>query len=735
MTTRDAADLIRRSWRWPGRSGWFSRPRPAAPRHLSRRRAALAAVDLVTWRRHGLHMLSVVAAACGVIALSAGYLRDVSLYLTPDAAHYLADADALTGSGVRELRHAPLFPLIVAGARMVSAQPVTAFHLALGLTLAGLVGSLYVLLRRWVSPGPALFGSVLGTCLPTTAELMGWQGGATLAGVAALALALAAVEAWVTGHPRGGPLTGAALGLAALAHPFLLAVAAWCVAVRWTVHALCHRRPSMGWGPLGLRGVGSSATVFLSGLAVVVPVYRRLQGGGGFALQFPQPEGVAALLGWATGGWLVVALLVVAAAAAFVFSSPGPVAAVSAVGLLTLFMASAVDGSSDYVSRIAYVLPVPVAAGLAAAAQVGLNPGRSLLRRLPRPRATAGLLLVALVGGLAVNGYGPRLERAASYYQWLQPDDIPALQRLGRRTGTVATSWKANDYGSGVATSWYVEGLARRPAFGPTEPQRSMIPEQVEKGADMQRLFAGDVGVENGVLQVAAGPRGARTDPALAVRSAGFYQPLLFVDSLVDDYPVPLADSTQRTVRDDGVEIVHREDGEPVLRQDVRLDGRRMELSYELADSFDGGEWEAYLWPAYGYPWRDATVLGEDTVAAQVDLPEETVGLTVTAPGAEVTPVSRDDRFGLPTIRVRASELDELSIIVDVTAQARPSALKRFHQGAILDRHDVTDVLVMKDTGWRERFDQDGCYRLNEETSDLLLYRVTDPCAGGAPVR
>lgn len=677
-----------------------------------------------------LRLLPVAVAAGALPALTALYVQSVGLYLNPDGAHYLADADALVGTGVTELRHAPLFPSLVAATRLAAPDAVTAVQLALGLALAGLQLALYVMARRWTSPWAALLVSGLAAMSPIVGELMGWQGGATLVGVAALALAIAAVEAWVTGHPWGGVLTGAALGVTALAHPFVLGVAIWCVTLRWVVHVSGRRRPSLGWDPLGLRGIAAALTIFSILLWATWPVYQRLQGGGGFSLRPPTLESVTEMLEWATGGGLPAVVLGVAVAAALGFRSPGPLSVIAAVGTLVVLIGAALEASSEYTSRIAYVLPAAVAAGLAAAAEMARSPLHELVSRLVRPRMTAGILVVALVGGLAFGGYGPRVERAASYYQWLQSSDIAALQRLGRRAGAVATSWKGNDYGSGVGTSWYVEGLARRKAYGPTAPSQSMIPEQVTIGADTQQLFAGAEGLQNGTLQIATGPPGIRADPAIAVRSSGMYHPMIFGNALVNQYPVPLSTHPARRSSGRRLSVVHRDDGDEVLRQELELHGRRVEMTYRLADSSKRGDWDLYLWPAYGFPWTEATAVGSETVAATVDLPDETVALTVTAPGAEVSAVDGDARYGLPAIRVRARDVDTVSVAVDVRATARPTVVKRFDQQAILRRHAITDVLLLKDTGWRARFDQDSCYRLDEETASVLVYRVAQECNG-----
>ena len=66
-------------------------------------------------RERALVAVVVVVAAAALAALTVARLRGaVSLFLSPDGAHYLADADALLGHGVRAIAHPPAFPALVA---------------------------------------------------------------------------------------------------------------------------------------------------------------------------------------------------------------------------------------------------------------------------------------------------------------------------------------------------------------------------------------------------------------------------------------------------------------------------------------------------------------------------------------------------------------------------------------------------------------------------------------------
>ena len=85
----------------------------------------------------------------------------------------------------------------------------------------------------------------------------------------------------------------------------------------------------------------------------------------------------------------------------------------------------------------------------------------------------------------------------------------------------------------------------------------------------------------------------------------------------------------------------------------------------------------------------------------------------------------------MQAIEVRAGDATTLSIVISTEARALPASVVAFNEKAILDRHDVSDVVVWKDTGWRDRFDRSPCYVLEDETTGLLFYRVLESCAGG----
>ena len=65
-------------------------------------------------------LLKVVAGGVFVAATLVVVRHSARLYLSADAGHYLADADAVFGNGVRQSRHLPVFPVLLGVLRLAT---------------------------------------------------------------------------------------------------------------------------------------------------------------------------------------------------------------------------------------------------------------------------------------------------------------------------------------------------------------------------------------------------------------------------------------------------------------------------------------------------------------------------------------------------------------------------------------------------------------------------------------
>src|SRR6266581_918485 len=93
-------------------------------------------------------VLLIVTCILPVVVAFLVVFASVDLYFPADGGHAVGDADALLGRGVRDLRHPPLFPLIVAIFTLFG-NDISAFQLSFATALVLLPLGMFVLLRRW----------------------------------------------------------------------------------------------------------------------------------------------------------------------------------------------------------------------------------------------------------------------------------------------------------------------------------------------------------------------------------------------------------------------------------------------------------------------------------------------------------------------------------------------------------------------------------------------------------
>jgi hypothetical protein len=652
------------------------------------------------------------------------------LFLSPDGAHYIADADSLVGNGARGLRHPPLFPALVALVRPLSGEP-NSFLWAMAISMSLLAGSLYVLLRRWLPFAASVLGAAAGCLLPIVAELFGWGGGATLLGTVMLVFTLAAMEAWVQQGGRRGFLVGACLGATALTHAFPFGVATIAIAVRTLVLLLDRRRLGSGWDPLGWKGIASVVAVSAPALVLAYPFYfGPAVSLGGFQL------GLAwGYLRWAFGDGLGVWLLgATAVAATLLTRHRGLIVFALSLAVVVVVFPTVVEADSTYTNRVVYLLPIILALGVGAFLELIEHGLAHLGWPWFRPLTIAGTSALFLM--LAFTTYLPRLQRAVNYYNvWITSRDLPILQSLRDGDGAVATSWRANDYSDGVNLSWYVEGLAKRPAYGPGDSFLASIPEQFQGGLDMQRVLAGMRGLENGSMQVVAAPLGSKADLSLQVNAAGFKYPFLFIRSLSASYPV---DAVSAVSRIDGSRLLwtfRDSRGRPVMTRTAWLDGDTLNLRYALLGMSRRGDWAVAIRPiapigsyvtrfgggSSGQSASRSSVQGTEVVQGEL-LP-----FIISARGATVARrIDGPDQ----SIEIRAEDRSTLQVQIRVDGPTIPGDVSTFEEGYLLQEHDITDVLVLRNTHWLRRFDLDPCYSRVDENRRMVVYRVLQAACG-----
>jgi hypothetical protein len=688
-----------------------------------------ASVRRVEWVR----FFGVVIVAVILATVTMTTIRDLTnIFLPPDGVHYIGDADSLFGNGARPLRHPPIFPAMVALIRPLTGEE-DSFLWAMTISLALLLVSLHTLLRRWLRFAPSLIGAVAGTLVPIVAELIGWGGGATLLGIVMLVFTLAAMETWIERGGKRGFLVGVCLGVTALTHAFPFGVAAVAIAVRALVLLVERRRLGSGWDPLGLKGMASVAVLAVPAFAFASTLYF----GPSVALGTPRVTAAWEFLRWAFDDRLSLWLLAIAATVGIQLSRHrGMIVIATSLAAIVIAFPAVVRADPTYTNRIAYLVPIVLALGVGSLSDVGLRfLGRT---RVGRPAALA-TVAVALAT-IALTAYLPRLERSVRYYNvWITRPDLPVFESLRDQEGSVATSWRMNDFSDGVLLSWYVEGLAKRPAFGPGDAFIASIPEQFEGGLDMQRVFAGMRGLENDVLQVAAAPLGSIADASVQVRSAGFNYPFLSVRSLAGSYPIQPESVTSRVDGDSLVWTFRDGRGRVVMERIASLDGHTLVLRYVLEDEHTVGDWAIEIEPistigSYVEPLGGAVSVessGRQSLGGTISLRGEVLPFAVGAVGAEVK-LRMDGP--VQVLLVEAEHRSSVEIRVRVDAAAGAGEATSFEQMSLLDEHDISNVMVLRNTRWMPRFDLDPCYVRANESPRIVVYEVRIGACSAGPL-
>lgn len=259
------------------------------------------------------------------------------------------------------------------------------------------------------------------------------------------------------------------------------------------------------------------------------------------------------LLSWAGREHAILLILhLIATFAPFVFlNSHGGRDSVT-VALVMLVGVTVLKGDPSYQSRFMYLVPVLIAFLSADAIIPGL---RKIAERLGRSESLfTAISLTALLLMLFQVGFSVRLTTAIRYYQRIEPDDLVLLEGLPASNGVVGSShWSSS---TAEPTNWFVNAAASREAWSPIGPWLSTIQEEAMAGQQMQRLFAGQVGIENEALQVAAaGTEDGYYSLQISVRSNGWYFPIASLDAARTRWPFPVTTASAELTEDGDLEL------------------------------------------------------------------------------------------------------------------------------------------------------------------------------------
>jgi hypothetical protein len=672
-------------------------------------------------------VLLIAACVLPVVVAFLVVFGSIDLYFPADGGHYVGDADALFGRGVRDLRLPPLFPLIL-GFFALFVSDIVAFQLSFAVALFLLPFGLFLFLRRWFGPVSSFVGAVPASLTPVIGEIVGWGGGPTLLGVDMTLLSLASFEWWIQRGGRRGLVAGAFVGLTALTHPFDLVAVAFFLAVRWTALLLLERPAQGEWSPARWRGMLSFAIPFGSGLGIAWNYYSRLKS---LSLQFPDLSLPWNILAWSfRESVFPLFLLLLGVLLPLPLLKRNLFVIAMSVLAFILVVPAVVAWDPSYSSRVAYFLPLVLGSGGACLSSLIFDTLHS--KRVPKWQVlavAAALVSLSAVGAVYATGYTQRIEVASEYYQRLHAVDLPAFEALRSGSGTVATSWKGAFQDEGIVSSWFVEALAKRPALGPGAPWLSTLTDVGPAELDMQRFFSGNLGIENGAVQASASPTGGLRDPAIQGNIGGFYYPLAYINSLANGYPIPVLPGTVPTRTGDTVRYQHMAtQGNGSVLETISLDGNSTVITFELQGAnMSVGDWDIWLWPAYYDPWLTVAGVGSDFRTTQVYREGvATSDIHVDDANALIQYYDVEPRWGLQAFEFRLRAAPSITIRLAVSGvAAATSTIVGYDEASLVARYGLTNVLLWNDTGWQPRFDSTPGYDVVMQTPNLIVYRIT----------
>ena len=657
-----------------------------------------------------------------ITALVFTVVRTITEFWLPlDAAHFSAEADWLRGN--REILlgiHPPIFPsLIVAVETFVDRW--NAVLIAMSLSYACYVVAVFGLLRRWHDRPVAWLGAAAAAANPVLAEIIGWGGGANLLGFAALIAALSATERWIQSG-KGAIVVGVLIGVAGASHPLAGLLAVAVIALRLAL-AWPPARPGQ-YQSYGIRSVRGWALLVCGGVPFAVlsaSYYLGVESPAQTSLGFPDLRVTLELLNWSGREHLVLFLINVSALVLPFFlknRASRPVA--MSIAICIILTTSMVKGDVSYQSRVIYLLPVLV--GLAFA-ELAPPAARYIGERFSsRPTPSKIIAALVAVAAIAQIGFLVRLDAAVDFYQRIERSDAAVMEQMSEGEGSIASShWSRS---TAEPTNWLVSASSRRPAISPMGPWLSTDPTELAAALDMQKFFAGQIGVEDGVFQIAA----AGTDDGyyslqIAIREEDWYHAAITLDAARSRLPFPIVKAEAKLVGDSVVLVLSGPDDEvDTVTVSAMIEERAVSITAKPDPNLEG-DWHVVFNTSPGASWspilQDSSSadfvlgVGGDTHDASISL-ETDVPARATIYGT-----------GLP-IDFDFVDPSEATWTIDVdTRSVQASKVSTFTESDLIAEHELTSVIVWQNTTLAPRFRTD-CFRNAANGDSIVVFDVMD---------
>jgi hypothetical protein len=683
-------------------------------------------------------LAAVAAIIATTLALVVTRLSIPRYYLNSDSGHYLADSDALFGHGVRELRHAPLFPFLVGLTRLLVTDDLLAIKVSIAFVVALLVGCFYFFIRGRTGSMPGdLAATGLFALAPTTAEAVGWFGGASLLGIALSLIALRLI-ADLLADPAVWRSVAAALAVAGvvLSHPFsvgfLFETTVAYLAFRLVRQVIRSRSLAPALKPR-LRTMGLLGIAVLGGLLALATArkfYDFIQNPLSVA---PAPHQLDQIWAWAFRDdpftWLVLlgASVLIVPLAHRTAGERGldmglAVTALNAIALLNMTF---LQGNLSYVTRNLYFTPIAIAATLGVGATAMARAAAWVRPRSGAFRAFAAgapIALVVLVAAPATLAFADRLDVAVPYYNTIDAQELAAIEYLTGRAGTVILTPRGTDLDAGRQYAWMIEGLARDRALGSGLATFNIAAIAGAETADAERFAAGPAVVEDGRLR-AAFDGTARSHVKVFGDVNGTWYHLIDIDPHAPRFALSPAIVSTNAAKGNGEISSSNTPGDPPAT--LRLDGADHKLHVSLPATQLGPDGQVDIVPAAASGEYQVTGSG---FAWQTTLEGKSITITVHA----------TDETGAPSLALVTSQGAALRssapghpLAIDVHVAGvteSPVSMATFTQARLIHDQGIRYLWTWRTTNMVDELALRSCLTLAYENNEVAIFSVDGNC-------
>ncbi|MDQ6839049.1 MAG: hypothetical protein M3137_12150, partial [Actinomycetota bacterium] len=330
-----------------------------------------------------------------------------------------------------------------------------------------------------------------------------------------------------------------------------------------------------------------------------------------------------------------------------------------------------------------------------------------------------------LSAGRVMQSYIGRVDVAVAYYNPMTPAELAGIRWLHDRPGTAAVSAKGGDMVAGTLYAWRIEGLAHERALGTGQAFLAELDSAQRDSVDVDRLFSGTAGVEDGRMRVSASE--AAVDP---VQLGGVVGGDWFSLAELGLAPMPAsaASPTVGVSKETDRAELSLDHGGLAVRASV-LTASPTEVVVTLRRPAGSSE---PLVVNLGPPESatSATLRADGhNASAELDVNGRAVTVSIAGDGA-IARVDRDSRTGSARLHLEADPSTEtmtLTMGVKGLDTVTP-VLSTYHDVDLIQRHDIRYLFTWRQSALAPILAERGCFEPAAQNDEVVIFQVRDAC-------